>query len=293
MACYHPLTAWKPDEGGSLIFYPRPRHREIEIPCGQCIGCRLERSRQWAIRCLHESQMHEHSVFVTLTYNDNNLPYPPSLNYRHFQLFLKRLRKTRAGIRFFMCGEYGDELARPHYHALLFNCFFDDRQFLTTRPIGTLYRSPTLERLWPFGFSSVGDVTFESAAYVARYCVKKVTGPAAEQHYTRFDPYTGEIYKIEPEFCRMSLRRGIAFNWYQRYSTDVFDHDNVVIRGKTMKPPRYYDNILKATQGFSSDYIQFLRQQRAQSNAHDNTTERLLTRELYAKASLASKKRVL
>lgn len=293
MACYHPIQAYQPDSGGSLIFAPRPHHRELTIPCGQCIGCRLERSRQWAIRCVHESQLHDSNVFITLTYSDDHLPHPPSLNYRHYQLFMKRLRKIKPGVRFFMCGEYGSETSRPHYHACLFNCFFEDREFVSKRPIGSIYRSSTLEALWPHGFSSIGDLTFESAAYVARYCCKKVTGPSADEHYTRFDPYTGEIYTLTPEFGRMSLKPGIGALWYERYSSDVFPHDSVVVRGCEMKPPRYYDNFLKSSPSLEFDEIQFLRYQRAQKVAHDNTPERLHTRELVANARLANSKRNL
>lgn len=193
MPCYKPLDAWRPIDSSSkkLVFSynakrcngPTP---DLQVPCGQCVGCRLERSRQWAVRCVHESQMHKENCFITLTYAPEHLPADQSLHYRDFQLFMKRLRKRFSGkvIRFYMCGEYGENFGRPHFHACLFGHNFDDLTLWKVQNKQKLYRSKTLEELWPFGHSSVGTVTFESAAYVARYIMKKVTGEAAELHYT-------------------------------------------------------------------------------------------------------------
>lgn len=298
MACFHPLSAWQLVDG-SIVFAERGNVlRSLTLPCGQCVGCRLERSRQWAVRCFHESQLHDFNSFITLTYDDSHLPPNGSLVYRDFQLFMKLLRKSRAPnpVRFFMCGEYGETFFRPHFHACLFNVFFSDRRLLKRLPSGSnLYRSPELESLWTKGFSSIGDVTFESAAYVARYCLKKVTGPSASSHYTRVDSDTGEIYNITPEFTRMSLKPGIGANWFRRYRSDVFndDKDFVVVRGVKMKPPRYYDNLLKDASDFTSDYVEFMRQQKAQNAAADNTPERLAVREVVTRSRLTFKKRVL
>ena len=131
MTCYHPLECWRVD-GQSKLAFVKPREalirEKLEVPCGQCIGCRLERSRQWAVRCIHEAQLHKDNCFITLTYNDEHLPSPPSLSVRDFQLFMKRLRKRFGkGIRFFHCGEYGEKYGRPHYHACLFGFDFPDR----------------------------------------------------------------------------------------------------------------------------------------------------------------------
>lgn len=204
MPCYKPLDAWRPDSStGSkkLIFSYNSKTcnsltPHLQVPCGRCVGCRLERSRQWAIRCVHEASLHEKNCFITLTYNDENLPADQSLHYEPFQLFMKRLRKKYgSGIRFYMCGEYGEKLARPHFHACLFGHDFDDKKVWKKTDAGSvLYRSAELEKLWPFGYSSVGDVSFESAAYVARYIMKKITGEAAESHYKFFRPYNrGDI----------------------------------------------------------------------------------------------------
>lgn len=242
---------------------------------------------------MHESTMHPFNSFVTLTYNDDNLPPDGSLHYADFQLFMKRLRSAfGGGIRFYMCGEYGENTFRPHFHACLFNCFFPDRQYLSLLDSGSkIYRSPALEALWPHGFSSIGDVTFESAAYVARYICKKITGPSADAHYSRVDFSTGEIYHVTPEFSRMSLKPGIGATWFAKYHADVFDRDYVIVRGAKSKPPRYYDNLLKARPGFMSDYIEFLRTERAHDRAEDNTPQRLADRELVTKARLSTKYR--
>jgi len=189
------------------------------IACGQCSGCRLERSRQWAVRCMHEASLHEKNSFVTLTYKDA----PESLEYRDFQLFMKRLRKVRGRCRFYMGAEYGEQRGRPHFHALLFGVAWPDGVYLGKSPSGfKLFRSAQLSALWPQGFASVGDVTFESAAYVARYCMSVITGDKAVEHYGG----------RKPEFGRMSLRPGIGRAWIDKYGrSDVLPDGNVVVNG--------------------------------------------------------------
>lgn len=294
MACFHPLQAWQTDSG-EVVFVERGKiARTLELPCGQCVGCRLERSRQWAVRCMHESQMHEHNVFITLTYDDDHLPFDSSLNYRHFQLFLKRLRKLKGPFRYYMCGEYGELTARPHYHACLFGVFFEDRELYRELPSGSkIYTSKTLEGLWSFGYSSIGDVTFESAAYVARYIMKKVTGRNAEEHYKIVDDMTGEIYDRVPEFTRMSLKPGIGYTWFEKYKSEVYPHDRVIIRGREMKPPKYYDRLLALEAGDMSDMIEFDRYLKSLDSRENNSDDRLAVRETVVKAKLKSKLRGL
>ncbi len=220
----------------------------VTVPCGQCIGCRLDRSRQWAIRCVHEAQMHEHNSFITLTYNDDKLPPDRSLDLRHFQLFMKKLRTYLADngfpkIRFYHCGEYGAEFGRPHYHSLIFGHDFPDKTLWKTVNELPLYRSATLEDLWTDGFSSIGTVTFESAAYVARYILKKITGECADDHYCEIDPETGEVLSHRrPEYTTMSRRPGIGSAWLDKYLTDVYPSDEVILRGRSLRPPKYYDS---------------------------------------------------
>ncbi len=187
MACFGPLKGWPskkltPSGKRQVVFNISQAYtdRPVNIPCGQCIGCRLDKSKQWAIRCVHEASLYDNNSFITLTYNTEHLPEDRSLEVRVFQLFMKRLRK-RFGtkIRFYACGEYGDQNGRPHYHACLFNHDFQDKKLWKRGkdPSLDLYRSADLEKLWPYGYSSIGEVTFQSAAYVARYIMKKITGP--------------------------------------------------------------------------------------------------------------------
>lgn len=294
MPCYHPIDAFQCSDG-SVVFTDNLRRndvvRRLQVPCGRCVGCRLERSRQWAVRCMHEASLYDANVFVTLTYDDEHLPEFNSLNYKHFQDFMKRLRKRfePVNIRFYMCGEYGDDFSRPHYHACLFNCFFPDRRRISSGTSGSpLYRSDILSSLWPHGYSSIGDVTFESAAYVARYVMKKVTGDAADSHYTTVDPDTGEISKRTPEFNKMSLKPGIGAAWFAKYHKDVFPRDFVVSRGTQAKPPRYYDKLLKKNFPDLVDEVQFKRYNDAQARRDDSTDDRLAVREEIALAKLSS-----
>jgi len=247
MTCYHPLLAFR-SEGKIVFNKPFPFAKGFNLPCGQCVGCRLNYSRQWAIRLVHENQMHENSCFITLTFSPEELNKrgnPDSLDVRDFQLFMKRLRKKHQHkIRFFHCGEYGEKNQRPHYHALIYNHDFPDRKLFKERKNIKLYTSKELEELWPYGFSTIGDVTFQSAAYVARYIMKKQKGETAQEHYTNIDPSTGEVTTIEPEYCTMSRKPGIGYNWFQKYKTDVYPKDVCIINNHEVKPPRYYDTLL-------------------------------------------------
>lgn len=290
MPCYHPLTAYQ--LGGKIHFGhrgPSSIGKPLQLPCGQCIGCRLERSRQWATRIMFEAQMHDANCFITLTYSPENLPNPPSLRYSDYQLFMKRLRK-QFPVRFFACGEYGDNNFRPHYHACIFGTDFPDKTLFSRSPSGhPLYRSALLERCWPHGFSSVADLTFDSAAYVARYCLKKVTGDRAEEHYRHFDPDTGEVFPIEPEFARMSLKPGIGGRWFELYSSDIYNgHDFVVVNGRKCRPPRYFDRLLEKQNPELFASIKEDREERGKALAADNTPERLAVREEVKVASIKS-----
>ena len=222
MPCYHPWTAYRSFDG-SMSFRNDGRGDPVQLPCGRCIGCRLERSRQWAVRIMCESQMHDVSSFVTLTYDEANLPSDFSVNKRHLQLFFKRLRKAGYVFRYYCCGEYGEDFSRPHYHLCLFGVnFADDRVFYRNTGSGPLYTSPSLEAIWRLGFCVIGDLTFESAAYVSRYCTKVVNGDMAESHYTRCDSETGEIFRLEPEFSLMSRHPGIGDAWIRKFHHDVY-----------------------------------------------------------------------
>lgn len=293
MPCFHPVPAYKPDQGGSIIFHERANYSPIEIKCGQCLGCRLERSRQWAVRCMHENQMHAMSSFVTLTYNDEDLPNDNSLRYSDFQKFMRRVRRKFPDARFYMAGEYGEENFRPHYHALLFGVHFVDRIHWRQSPAGfELYRSKLLDSLWPLGNAEIGNVTFESAGYVARYVMKKVTGNRANDHYQRVSP-EGEIYWLVPEFNRMSLKPGIGATWFEKYKKEVYPVDYVIVNGNKCRPPKYYDKLLEMDSSFLVDEVGYERYKMSLRLADDNTPDRLRAREIVAAAGLSFKKRNL
>lgn len=307
MPCFHPLTGYvvRPEyrtDGKRLSFTYNPRRcygpevPSVSVPCGQCIGCKLERSRQWAIRAIHENQLHDTSCFLTLTYADEYLPTGQTLVKRDMQLFLKRLRKARGSFRLLYCGEYGETNFRPHYHAIIFGLDFrHDQRPLRRSPSGEmLFQSPSLDKLWGLGAVAIGSVTFESAAYVARYVTKKITGPAAEAHYA------GRL----PEFFQPSLKPGIGADWLARFRSDVYPSDQIVIRdGQVCGPPRYYDKLQDAFLGAekSADFLQrtafeqhqVKRQVKAKKHKSDNTPERLAVREEVTHARLKQLKRSL
>lgn len=268
----------------------------LYLPCGQCVGCRLERSRQWAMRCMHEASLYKRNCFITLTYRDDCLPANGSLNYRDFQLFMKRLRKSfpNSRIRFYMCGEYGEDFNRPHFHACLFNFDFEDKVpvRLLSGSGSKLFKSKTLERLWPFGYGSIGAVTFESAAYVARYVMKKVNGDRAKDHYKVVDS-DGVITWRTPEFNKMSLRPGIGAQWMERFVSDVYPDGNVVVRGHESKSPRYYDKRYSKLDPFGHEAMIFERELASLERWEDQTDERLKVREQVATARIRSLKRTL
>lgn len=304
MACFSPQKAVRTDDGG-VTFVPRgwDGRRVFELPCGQCIGCRLERSRQWAMRCMHESQMHALNCFVTLTFDEEHLPVDGSLDYAVFQRFMRDLRRdlgcwdvTLAQYvpRFYMCGEYGERTRRPHFHACLFGVDFPDRvKFKDMNSGFPIYTSKLLSSIWTDGFASVADFSFETAAYVARYVCKKVTGPMADSHYLKTDFETGEVFRLRPEFTQMSLKPGIGRLWFDKYHGQVYPRDYVIVRGRKVKPPKYYDKVLASLSDFRSDEVEYDRFVKALAVAHDNTPERLSVREICARARLSQKVRTL
>lgn len=283
MPCYKPLRAFQTPNGSIQFNMTRDAMGFTPLPCGQCIGCRLERSRQWAVRCMHEARYHDRKAFITLTYSPEHLPSDRSLNKRHFQLFVKRLRKqTNKKLRFFACGEYGEKLSRPHYHAIIYGWDFPDRELFFTSNGVTVYRSAQLDRIWGKGHCSLGEVTFESAGYVARYCTKKITGDKAAEHYFTVDEY-GEIHEnLQPEFSLMSLKPGIGRQFADEYLDDMYPSDELVImrKGKpvVMKPPRYYDSIYEALEPEFFAELKYERRASHKGKELENMGSRLRTK---------------
>lgn len=302
MACFAPLTAFYAKEVGAtgkrgITFNRDLSHSgvKLRLPCGQCIGCRLEHSRQWAIRCMHEKLMHEENCFLTLTYDDKSVPEGYTLVKRDFTLFMKRLRKRLAKgkrrIRFYACGEYGETTLRPHYHAILFGVDFADKQlWRETRRGDKLYTSPMIDEVWGKGMNVLGDVTFESAAYVARYVVKKVRGPDAWQHYQWVDS-AGVIYDRVPEYTNMSRMPGIGMEWFKKFGAHAYAHDSVVINGKLVRPPRFYDTQFEVVDLPALSLLKVKRRRKAMKRRGDNTPDRRRVREQVEHARLAQSTR--
>lgn len=278
MSCYAPTVGYyaaKRNENGKrgIVFDKRKALSGVplKLPCGKCIGCRHDYARTWAIRCMHEKQMHEVSSFITLTYADDCLPAGGTLVKRDLQLFMKRLRKYdgRDGIRFYGCGEYGTQFLRPHYHVLLFNRDFNDKKFVKNSGSGEpLYRSEIVDKLWPNGEHYIGAVTHQSCAYVARYVLKKAGHEITPEG-------------CEPEFTVMSRRPGIGASWFAKYHNGVYDWDSVVFGGHEARPPRYYDTKFEAVDPVRLDSLRKRRRKLAVLNRADSTKARLRVREAF------------
>ena len=248
MACYRPLKAWKaqevnPETGKHLLtFNPMKalvQGSSLMLACGQCIGCRADKAQAWGIRCRHEAQMHDASCFFTLTYNDENVPADYSVKLVDWQKFLRRTRKRigMKGLRFAGGGEYGERGLRPHYHGLFFNYDFADKKFIRTRNGYRVYSSELLGELWPVGSHELGSVTHASAEYCARYALKKITGKVADDHYWRVSPVDGAAHRVEPEFFTMSRRPGLGSAWFEKYGSDAFPSDFLIVDGRKVRPP--------------------------------------------------------
>lgn len=290
MSCYHPQYAVvlgiRPDGKKDLKFLGSdvaatlryPGKELVTLPCGQCIGCRIDRSRQWANRCMLELQYHDSAYFATLTYDDFHVPksyYADpatgealtsfTLCKRDFQLFMKRLRKKFSDdtIRFFACGEYGGQTHRPHYHVILFGLHLFDLQIYKRASLGdehyTYYNSPSFQECWPAGYAVLGEVNWQTCAYTARYVTKKLTGKESA-FYTQFN--------LTPEFSDMSRRPGIARQYFDDHP-DLYEHSFINIStpkgGKKFKPPRYYDRLFDLEHPGALEPIKAARKQAAEN----------------------------
>ena len=277
------------------------------------------------MRIVHESALYEPlpgSCFVTLTYRDRSecdeeqlrggwhIPDDWSLQPDHFTRFMKRLRKRFAEqrIRFFQAGEYGNRcmhgidldrvgcplctVGRPHHHACLFNVAFPDLEVYTEFQGEPRYTSKVLESVWKYGFVDVGKLTFESAAYVARYCLKKVTGPGADFHYYNCS-LDGELTFLQPEYCTMSRRPGIGKEWYEKYKNDLFPRDEVPVPGSGVfkSMPRYYEELFAVEDPLSLEEIKEVRQRFMQEHGAEYTPARLMQKYQVKKAQIEQLRR--
>lgn len=243
MPCHNPISGYRSrvkNANGtrSLVWNKNEGYSDLElkISCGQCIGCRLERSREWALRIVQEATLHPANSFVTLTYDNRHIPEHASLRKKHLQDFMKRIRfSSDVPLRYYACGEYGTETKRPHYHICLFGTdFHEDRVQYKRTPDGhELFNSKTLSDRWTFGHSVIADLNFETAAYTARYVTKKISGPSAQEHYGL----------REPEFSLMSRRPGIGTGWLLE-NIDDLERGLCWSHGSLHKIPKFYETKL-------------------------------------------------
>ena len=324
MACFHPLTAGRPAPGYPLSFGSaiKANFELLKVRCGQCIGCRLDHSLMWATRATHESRSHQDTCFITLTYADETMPHSLSVHAKPLQQFFRALRyhiKTEnpdnPKIKYLACGEYSPkkrrpvgpfnpwefvgEGERPHYHAVVFGYDFPDKELWTVRNDNRIFTSDILTDIWGKGHCTTAAVTFESAAYVARYSIKKLNGTLAQRPdpvtgllpYERICHTTGQILEVEKE--RFHTSNGIGKDHYLSYTGDIYPNDSVVINGHETRPPRYYDNLFKAEDPHTMETIQDRRIQQMRKHAADNTPDRLAEREKVKQAQLNQLKREL
>lgn len=254
MGCLFPMKGYHSVEKGPsgkplITFNPLRAIKSdtwLQIPCNNCMGCRLERARQWAVRMRHESKLYDYNCFITLTYDNENVPEDFSLKLHHWQLFMKRLRKSLPQkIRFFACGEYGDENLRPHYHAIIFNHDFHDKKIYSyNKQNQPIFISQNLLDIWQMGHVTTQDVTFKSCSYVARYVTKKQNGASAPDHYSRVSPVDGKLYNVKPEFAVMSRRPGIGARYVEQFKSDFYPSGYLIVDGRKQAVPHYYLNQL-------------------------------------------------
>lgn len=263
------MRAVRPKDGSPARLLKRnawfPSEDVFRVRCGSCVGCLLSRVDDWAVRMVHQSLVSESSCFLTLTYSDSSLPSGYALFPAHFTLFMKRLRKKLgAGVSYFMCGEYGGKTLRPHYHCALFGEDFSaDRRYWKTSESGfPLFRSASLDAIWSHGHVDIGEFSFHSGAYVARYVVKSL--PSNVSWQLRFAPnphnmrHRHELWVAKalasrtfhagrfPEYARMSRRPALGKAFFERYKDSIYPRDSVVVDGRERKPPRFYDSLLES-----------------------------------------------
>lgn len=279
MVCYHPLhafpigltkdgkTSYKitsnkvksisfDKSSGHWFFSQDPfkyyNNQYIDIPCGNCVGCRIDYSRDWALRCTLESMYHDSTMFLTLTYDDVHVPHTSyvdnitgqlkdilTLRPDDFTKFMKRLRfhyskKYGRELRFFACGEYGSQTLRPHYHAIVFGLKLDDLRFIKNSHTGfPIYDSDFVSDCWSLGMVSISESNFDTCAYTARYVMKKQKGKDSDFY---------DVHNLVPEFVRMSRKPGIGYQYYADNKESIYKYDKIILPdGKIFKPPKYFD----------------------------------------------------
>lgn len=241
----------------------------FDIPCGRCLGCRLDYSKSWSERILLECESWKYNWFLTLTYDDDHLVFDksehnPTLVKRHFQCFMKALRqyldrKGLESVRFYGCGEYGDESLRPHYHIIVFNLPLDDLVYYGDSKMGyPLYMSECLTNLWHRGNVYVAEVSAQSAAYVARYTQKKAENGIDKDFYKNLG--------IAEEFVLMSRRPGIGAYYFFDNADELLRTDKIYLPGgKVSKVPKYFLGLAEKTMDFDDSLLKSRRKVKAEA----------------------------
>lgn len=230
MSCLTPLKQYHRDDG-SYTFNPTYGYNPFSIPCGQCLGCRIDHSRDWALRCMHHAKLYEKNCFITLTFDEQHLQNRKSVNVEDFQLFMKRFRrylyrKNRNNLQYFHSMEYGEKKSRPHHHAVLFNYFPPDAQVYKNVGGNIYYKSEELTKLWNNqGFIVIGELTYTTAAYTASYTFKK-------QKSKTYAP------DVSPE--KMTCSQSIGVSHFLKYYKDYCQLGHIIFNGKRHRIPRAY-----------------------------------------------------
>jgi len=295
MSCYKPIRAWHVP--GEYTPRGKPRYRlrypgahalEALWPCNRCIGCDIDHGRDWTTRLTHEAAMHENSWFLTLTYDDEHLPYGNTLVKEHSKKLIRALRdhfrKNGERLRHYTVGEYGGKMGRPHYHAILFGPDFPDKQQTVTRNgKHRCFESPLIKKLWGKGFHELAVASPDTMAYVAKYATKKTLHRENADAFIHVFPETGEMYEREPEFAHMSRGPGIGARWLDKYASDVFPDDFVVVDGAKVRVPRYYTNRMKDRAPELIERVQAKRKEAAENQPLlEQTTRRRRVKETVA-----------
>lgn len=302
MGCDYPIKAYRPPGGGKLVFNGAKGIQNtyaLQVPCGNCMGCKLEKARQWMVRMVCESSLYDENCFVTLTYDDQHVPADYGLDARHVQLFFKRLRWTIAEnqddrrIRHYTACEYGGKTGRPHYHPIIFNWWPPDATFHFQNKFGDhVYKSSILTATWGMGDVTVGRVTPRSCGYVARYVTKKIKGndDYAHDHYHRLSPIDGQFYNVTPEFALMSSKPGIGYNWAKKFKHDYYPKGFITIDGKKQGAPQFFMDMLSDEE--KREVFHFRRRQFVQPRS-ERFMERKIAREGVRNAKITPLKREL
>lgn len=317
MPCYHPLKGlWyggltengkkkykivSKDSPISSLAFQKPLE-VIEVPCQKCIGCRLDYSRQWADRCMLEAKQYpkNNNWMVTLTYDPEHITMRPGANRETGELelvgtlvpedltkFMKDLRRyykyhhNHENIRFYACGEYGPQTYRPHYHLIIFNMPLRQEElkyFFSNKEGDKIYLCEKIEKIWGKGQITVGEVTWNSAAYVARYVMKKQKGKGSKRYY--------QLLNIEPEFVRMSRKPGIAYKYFEENKEKIYEADEIIINNKKgeakiIKPCKYYDRLYDLDSPEAMKAIKERRKELAEISEKNRLSKTDLDKETY------------